>query len=311
MYRADQVHALRKLGKVLVQYFGLGEVTGNITVLPPALHSEIDAEMPVGSCGFPRTGMDVAILDDTGKPRRSGATGEICVRGPGVFAGYHNNPEATAKATAHGWFHTGDLGHMDARGFVYITGRASDMYISGGSNVYPREIEEALLLHPAVAEACVVGMPHEKWGESGVGRAGAGTGDAASRRGVAVAPGRQAGEIQMAARVCLLAGTAEIGLRQSNEARRETSVAEGHMMATSPVEPARITDYHMHVYYDPDTPGPRRAAADVGRGTVPGPHGPLARCAGRAAPDGDVSDRVRARAVSSAGAVRHDEPAWG
>ncbi|HEY4173706.1 MAG TPA: AMP-binding protein, partial [Rhodopila sp.] len=165
MYRADQVHALRKLGPVLVQYFGMGEVTGNITVLPPALHSENDNEMPVGSCGFPRTGMDVAILDENGQPAE---TGEICVRGPGVFSGYHNNPEATAKATAHGWFHTGDLGHMDARGFVYITGRASDMYISGGSNVYPREIEEALLLHPAVAEACVVGMPHEKWGESGV-----------------------------------------------------------------------------------------------------------------------------------------------
>jgi fatty-acyl-CoA synthase len=165
MYRADQVHALRKLGRVLVQYFGMGEVTGNITVLPPALHSENDDEMPVGSCGFPRTGMDVAILDDSGRPA---ATGEICVRGPGVFAGYHNNPEATAKATVHGWFHTGDLGHMDERGFVYITGRASDMYISGGSNVYPREIEEALLLHPAVAEACVVGVPHERWGESGV-----------------------------------------------------------------------------------------------------------------------------------------------
>jgi fatty-acyl-CoA synthase len=167
MYRADQVHALRKLGKVLVQYFGLGEVTGNITVLPPALHSENDADMPIGSCGFPRTGMDIAILDDSGRQVDSGTTGEICVRGPGVFAGYHHNPDATAKATAHGWFHTGDLGHIDERGFVYITGRASDMYISGGSNVYPREIEEALLLHPAVAEACVVGMPHEKWGESG------------------------------------------------------------------------------------------------------------------------------------------------
>lgn len=167
MYRADQVHALRKLGKVIVQYFGLGEVTGNITVLPPHLHSEDDSEMPVGSCGFPRTGMEVAILDDAGRALQAGTTGEICVRGPGVFLGYYDNPEATAKATAHGWFHTGDLGHIDTRGFVYITGRASDMYISGGSNVYPREIEEALLLHPAVAEACVVGRPHEKWGESG------------------------------------------------------------------------------------------------------------------------------------------------
>jgi acyl-CoA synthetase (AMP-forming)/AMP-acid ligase II len=168
MYRADQVHALEKLGSVLVQYFGMGEVTGNITVLPPSCHSLNDAEMPVGSCGFPRTGMDVTILDDAGNHLPPGTTGEICVRGPGVFAGYHDNPEATEKATAHGWFHTGDLGHMDERGFVYITGRASDMYISGGSNVYPREIEEVLLTHPAVAEACVVGMPHEKWGETGV-----------------------------------------------------------------------------------------------------------------------------------------------
>ena len=140
----------------------------NITVLPPALHSIDDAEMPVGSCGFPRTGMDVAILDDAGQHLPPHATGEICVRGPGVFAGYHDNAEATAKATTFGWFHTGDLGHVDARGFVYITGRASDMYISGGSNVYPREIEEVLLLHPAVAEVCIVGLPDERWGESGV-----------------------------------------------------------------------------------------------------------------------------------------------
>jgi acyl-CoA synthetase (AMP-forming)/AMP-acid ligase II len=168
MYRADQVHALRKLGRVLVQYFGMGEVTGNITVLPPLLHSENDAAMPVGSCGFPRTGMDVAIMDDAGSCLPPDTTGEICVRGPGVFSGYHNNPDATAAATRFGWFHTGDLGHVDARGFVYITGRASDMYISGGSNVYPREIEEALLLHPAVAEACVIGVPDARWGESGV-----------------------------------------------------------------------------------------------------------------------------------------------
>ena len=168
MYRADQVQALRTLGKVIVQYFGMGEVTGNITVLPCELHDVDDAKMRVGSCGFPRTGMEVAILDLEGRELPPNQTGEICVRGPGVFAGYHNNPDATVQATRFGWFHTGDLGHVDAEGFVYITGRASDMYISGGSNVYPREIEEVLLTHPSVAEACVVGMPDARWGESGV-----------------------------------------------------------------------------------------------------------------------------------------------
>jgi fatty-acyl-CoA synthase len=168
MYRADQKYALGKLGPVLVQYFGMGEVTGNITVLPPSLHSLDDTKMPVGSCGFPRTGMEVTVMDADGAHLRPDATGEICVRGPGVFAGYYDNPEATETATRFGWFHTGDLGHVDVRGFVYITGRASDMYISGGSNVYPREIEEVLLTCPGVVEACVVGIPHERWGESGV-----------------------------------------------------------------------------------------------------------------------------------------------
>jgi acyl-CoA synthetase (AMP-forming)/AMP-acid ligase II len=169
LYRADQVHALRKLGPVLVQYFGLGEVTGNITVLPPELHSaDDDPAYPIGSCGYARTGMEIAILDPSGCALPPGETGDICVRGPAVFAGYFENPEANAKSFADGWFHTGDLGHLDARGFLYITGRASDMYISGGSNVYPREVEEALLLHPAVSEACVVGVPDAQWGESGV-----------------------------------------------------------------------------------------------------------------------------------------------
>lgn len=169
MYRADQIHALQKLGPVLVQYFGLGEVTGAITVLPADMHSAVDdPSLPIGSCGYPRTGMEIAILDPDGKQLEPFETGEICVRGAAVFTGYYDNPEANAKAFAHGWFHTGDLGHLDARGFLFITGRASDMYISGGSNVYPREIEEALLTHPAIAEACVVGVPDEKWGESGV-----------------------------------------------------------------------------------------------------------------------------------------------
>ncbi|MPZ11682.1 MAG: AMP-binding protein [Kiloniellaceae bacterium] len=168
MYRADQKEALEKLGKVIVQYYGLGEVTGNITVLPRELHSLDDDAMPVGSCGYARTGMEIAIKDAEGRRLSAGAQGEICVRGPAVFAGYHDNPEANAKALKDGWFHTGDLGRLDERGFLYITGRASDMYISGGSNVYPREAEEALLTHPAVAEVAVLGVPDAEWGETGV-----------------------------------------------------------------------------------------------------------------------------------------------
>jgi acyl-CoA synthetase (AMP-forming)/AMP-acid ligase II len=164
MYEADQAEALRKLGPCLVQYFGLGEVTGNITVLRPDMHTPENA----GSCGVPRTGMEIAILDDAGRRLPPDAIGEICVRGPAVFAGYFENDEANRKAFAGGWFHTGDLGRLDARGFLWITGRASDMYISGGSNVYPREVEEVILTHPAVAECAVVGMPHPKWGEAGV-----------------------------------------------------------------------------------------------------------------------------------------------
>ncbi len=169
MYREDQKHALRTLGPVLVQYFGLGEVTGNITVLPPALHSAEDGpEARAGTCGFERTGMEVQIQDESGRALAPGETGEICVCGPAVFAGYYDNPEANAKSFRDGWFRTGDLGHLDAQGFLFITGRASDMYISGGSNVYPREVEELLLTHPSLAEVAVVGVPDRTWGESGV-----------------------------------------------------------------------------------------------------------------------------------------------
>lgn len=170
MYRADQCHALKKLGKVLVQYYGLGEVTGNITFLPPYMHHEDDSHphAKVGTCGIPRTGMQIAILNDSGGHLAPFETGEICVRGPAVFMGYHNNPDANAKAFKDDWFHTGDLGHVDLDGFLYITGRSSDMYISGGSNVYPREIEEALLTHPGVSEVAVLGLPDPKWGESGI-----------------------------------------------------------------------------------------------------------------------------------------------
>jgi fatty-acyl-CoA synthase len=169
MYREDQKRALAKLGRVLVQYFGLGEVTGNITVLPPELHEPQDGpDVKIGTCGYERTGMQVQIQDETGREAAPGETGEICVCGLAVFAGYYNNPDANAAAFRNGWFRTGDLGHMDREGFLFITGRASDMYISGGSNVYPRETEEKVLTHPAVAEVAIVGVPDETWGEVGI-----------------------------------------------------------------------------------------------------------------------------------------------
>ena len=169
MYREDQKAALHKLGAVLVQYFGLGEVTGNITVLPPGLHDPEDGpHARIGTCGFERTGMQVSIQDDNGRELKPFETGEICVIGPAVFAGYYDNPDANARAFRDGWFRTGDLGHVDEEGFVYITGRASDMYISGGSNIYPREVEEKILTHPAVGEVAVLGVPDPFWGEVGV-----------------------------------------------------------------------------------------------------------------------------------------------
>jgi fatty-acyl-CoA synthase len=170
MYRADQKRALAKLGPVLVQYFGLSEVTGCITVLPPALHVPGDgADARAGTCGIPRTGVDIQVQNpETGASLPAGETGEICVCGLAVFAGYYDNPEANAKAFRNGWFRTGDLGHQDVEGFLFITGRASDMYISGGSNVYPREIEEVLLTHPDILEVAVLGVPDQVWGETGV-----------------------------------------------------------------------------------------------------------------------------------------------
>lgn len=169
MYRVDQKRALRAFGQVLVQYFGLAEVTGAITYLPAEEHSQDDAACRVGTAGFVRTGMDIKIIGvEDGRVLASGETGEICTRGPAVFKGYLNNPAANEAALRGGWFCTGDLGYLDEQGYLYITGRKSDMYISGGMNVYPREVEEVLLMHPDVAETAVLGVPHRKWGEAGV-----------------------------------------------------------------------------------------------------------------------------------------------
>ena len=170
MYREDQRRALEKLGPVLVQYYGMGEVPGTIAYLPTHMHTADDNDPMArpGTCGVARTGMQVAIRGDDGHVLEAGEQGEICVRGPAVLRGYYENDEANAKSFKDGWFHTGDLGTVDGEGFIYLTGRASDMYISGGTNVYPRETEEVLLTHPAVSEVAIVGVPDPKWGESGV-----------------------------------------------------------------------------------------------------------------------------------------------
>ena len=152
-----------------MQFFGLAEVTCTITVLPRENHIGPDGDPLLASCGYVRTGMDVQVTSWLlANPLKIGETGEICVRGSGGFCRRPGNPEATTKAFREGWFRTGDLGHLDSKGFLYITGRTSDMYISGGSNVYPREIEEMLLEDPAIGEVAVVGVPNADWGEIGV-----------------------------------------------------------------------------------------------------------------------------------------------
>jgi len=148
----------------------LGEVTGNITVLTPEHYivDENDPNVRPGTCGLPRMGMGIGIRSPDGEFLPTGEQGEICVKGPAVMAGYWQNDAANAEVFKDGWFLTGDLGRVDKAGFVYITGRAKDMYISGGANVYPREIEEVLLTHPGVSEVAVLGVSDPKWGESGV-----------------------------------------------------------------------------------------------------------------------------------------------
>ena len=169
MYREDQKLALQKLGQVLVQYYGLGEVTGNITVLRPQDHFLEDGpEARSGTCGTERTGIEVSIQDEDGNHLPPNETGEVCVIGSAVCAGYLEDEDANQKSFRNGWFRTGDIGHMDEQRYLFLTGRASDMYISGGSNVYPKEVEEVLLTHPDISEVAILGIPDRQWGEVGL-----------------------------------------------------------------------------------------------------------------------------------------------
>jgi long-chain acyl-CoA synthetase len=164
MYVSDSLRAIELFGPRLYQLYGQGEAPMTITGLPQILHSPESAEK-LASCGIARTGVEVKIFDAADEALPPGEIGEIVTRSDCVMAGYWGNPEATAKTLRGGWLHTGDLGSLDAAGFLTIKDRSKDMIISGGANIYPREIEEVLLKHPAVAECSVVGRAHADWGE--------------------------------------------------------------------------------------------------------------------------------------------------
>jgi long-chain acyl-CoA synthetase len=171
MYVADLKRALDLLGPRLYQLYGQGESPMTITGLDKALHADRGHphwEDRLASTGIARTGVAVKVVDADGRELPQGAVGEILTRSDCVMQGYWNNPDATARALRDGWLWTGDLGAIDGAGFLTIKDRSKDMIISGGANIYPREIEEVLLTHPGVAEAAVVGRPHADWGEEAI-----------------------------------------------------------------------------------------------------------------------------------------------
>ena len=151
-------------GHRLVQGYGQTEAPNTLCVLAPSEHHAGSPQL--ASVGHPFAANEIAILDDDLQPVATGQTGEICVRGQLVMDGYWDRPDETASAFAGGWLHTGDVGRCDERGFVYIIDRKKDMIISGGFNVYPKEIEDVLSRHPAVSSVAVVGAPDARWGET-------------------------------------------------------------------------------------------------------------------------------------------------
>jgi fatty-acyl-CoA synthase len=157
--------ALRTFGPILCQTYGQTETPSSITILRKADHLVDDLDR-LGSCGLPYSGIQVELLDAECKAVAPGAVGEICVRGPIVMSGYWKLPEQTEEAFRGDWLHTGDLAYRDGRGYFHIVDRMKDMIISGGFNVYPKEIETVLESDPGVSAAVVIGLPDDKWGEA-------------------------------------------------------------------------------------------------------------------------------------------------
>jgi long-chain acyl-CoA synthetase len=168
MYLADLEDALAVFGPRLAQIYGQGETPMTITGLSQADHADRDHPRwrdRMQSVGVPRTDVEVRVVDD-GRELPVGEVGEVVVRGDVVMAGYWNQPDTTADALRDGWLYTGDMGSFDPDGYLTLRDRSKDLIISGGMNIYPREVEEALLRHPGVAAAAVVGRPDPKWGEA-------------------------------------------------------------------------------------------------------------------------------------------------
>jgi len=157
--------AIESIGPVFFQFYGQAEAPMSVTVLRRAEHDVNDLRR-LASCGRPTPWVQVELLDGDNRPVPDGQPGEICVRGPLVMEGYRDNPELTAQAFAGGWLHSGDVAVRDPGGFLRIIDRSKDMIVSGGFNIYPREIEDILALHPAVSQAAVIGVPHPRWGEA-------------------------------------------------------------------------------------------------------------------------------------------------
>lgn len=160
--------AIRFFGNVFRQNYGMSEIAQPITFLGPEDHvidgSEVQARR-LSSAGRPAMGVEIKVAGEDGAPVKPGEVGEILVRSNKLMKGYWKNPVETAEAFRGGWFHTRDMATVDEDGYIYIMDRKSDMIISGGFNIYPREVEDVIMAHPGVAEAAVIGVPHEIWGE--------------------------------------------------------------------------------------------------------------------------------------------------
>ncbi|MEU6191949.1 AMP-binding protein [Nocardia sp. NPDC047038] len=168
MYLSDIHQALQTFGPCLVQIYGQGESPMTICALRKEQHVHSDPQTLDGrlsSVGTPHAVVSVRVVDEAGRPLATGQTGEIEVCGPTVMVGYWNDPQSTERVLRDGWLRTGDLGSFDDAGYLILRGRSKDVIITGGSNVYPREVEDVLLRHPGVDEAAVVGLPDDEWGE--------------------------------------------------------------------------------------------------------------------------------------------------